>query len=92
VKQEAPLSFRIEPELHTRLTECSERLRLKKYTLALMALEAAVEAIEKNDYRLVLPIQFEVAHVAVEKTSSSSNSPSRSSASHEGEAKKRKAG
>lgn len=55
-----PLSFRIEPGLHKRLEECARRTRIKKYTLALMAIEAAVEAIEKNGYRLVVPIQFKV--------------------------------
>lgn len=28
-----------------------------------MAIEAAVEAIEQNDYRLVVPIQFEVSEI-----------------------------
>jgi predicted DNA-binding protein len=67
VKQESPLSFRIEPELHERLEECSKRLRIKKYTLALLALEAAVEAVEKNDYRIALPIQFKVTHTVAPK-------------------------
>jgi len=31
------------------------------------AIEAAVEAIEKNDYRLVVPIAFEVTHIPIQK-------------------------
>lgn len=38
---------------------------MKKHTLAQQAIEAAVEAIEKNGFRLVMPIEyrFEVTHV-----------------------------
>lgn len=53
----------MEPALHQRLEECARQLRLKKYTLGLLAIEAAVEAIEKNNYKLVVPIQFDVAQV-----------------------------
>lgn len=69
VKQESPVTFRIEPELHQRLEECSKRLRIKKYTLALLALEAAIDAVEKNDYHIALPIQFEVTHLVTKKES-----------------------
>lgn len=75
MEPKSPLVFRLEPELHKRLGECAERTRLKKYTLALLAIEAAVDAIEKNDYQLVVPIQFEVAQVPAEKKSSRSRYP-----------------
>lgn len=55
--------FRIEAELNSRLNECAKRLGLKKYDLALMALKAAVEVIEENEYRLVVPIQFKAERV-----------------------------
>lgn len=75
-KRTAPLSVRLSPELNTRLEETAKRLRMKKHTLAQEAIEAAVEAIEANDYKLVLPVKFDVTHVASEKTSSNSNYPS----------------
>jgi|ERR1043166_3517767 hypothetical protein len=59
----SPLTFRIEPELHRRLEKCAAETRLKKYALAILALEAAVEAIEKNDYELVVPIKFQVTRI-----------------------------
>jgi hypothetical protein len=62
-KPTSPLVFRLEEPLHQRLEECAERLKLKKYTLGIMAIEAAVEAIERNGYRLVVPIEFQVAHI-----------------------------
>jgi len=58
-----PMSLRLSPELAKRLEECAKRLRLKRHTLARDAIEAAIEAIEKNGYRLVIPIEFEVKHV-----------------------------
>lgn len=59
----APLSLRLSPELHDRLEEAAERTKIKKYNLALLAIEAAVEAIERNNYRIVMPIEFDVTHV-----------------------------
>jgi predicted DNA-binding protein len=66
--QMTALTLRIEPALYQRLEECASRTRIKKYTLAILAIEAAVEAIEKNDFRLVVPIQFELVRVPAEKT------------------------
>jgi hypothetical protein len=49
---------------------------MKKHTLAQDAIEAAVEAIERNGYKLVIPIQFEVTQVpAAKKPSQSVGSP-----------------
>jgi predicted DNA-binding protein len=62
-KKTVPFSLRLSPELTARLEECATQLRLKKHSLAQDAIEAAVEAIERNDYRLVVPVQFEVTHV-----------------------------
>ena len=54
-----PMSLRLSPELHKRLEECAARLKIKRHTLAQNAIEAAIEAIEKNGYRLSLPMQFQ---------------------------------
>lgn len=53
--------------MHQRLIAAAEKARVKKHTLALMAIEAAVEAIEDSG-KLVIPLQFDVTHVAVEKS------------------------
>lgn len=76
VKPQSPLVFRLQKGLHERLEKCAKETRLKKYALALLAIEAAVEAIEKNNYELVVPIKFEVSRVpaASPKNLSSSNS------------------
>jgi len=55
------MSLRLSPELHQRLEECAARLKIKRHTLAQNAIEAAIEAIEKNGYRLSLPMQFQFA-------------------------------
>jgi hypothetical protein len=65
-----PVSLRFDAELEKRLEKCAEQLHIKKHTLAQMAVEAAVRAIEKNGYKLVIPIEFEVTHEAQPKNSS----------------------
>jgi hypothetical protein len=57
-KDTYPMSLRLAPELHQRLEECAARLKIKRHTLAQNAIEAAVDAIERNGYRLSLPMQF----------------------------------
>src|SRR5881392_682077 len=61
-KDPYPMSLRLPPELHQRLEECASRLKIKRHTLAQNAIEAAIEAIEKNGYRLSLPMQFQFAN------------------------------
>lgn len=68
MKPKVPLSLRFAPELERRLEDCAVRLKIKKHTLAQMAIEAAVEAIEKNGYRIVMPIQFDATHTAVKRS------------------------
>ncbi len=58
-KDQYPMSLRLSPQLHKRLEECAARLKIKRHTLAQNAIEAAIEAIEKNGYRLSLPMQFQ---------------------------------
>src|SRR5262245_25702528 len=57
-KDTYPMSLRLPPELLQRLEECASRLKIKRHTLAQNAIEAAIEAIERNGYRLSLPMQF----------------------------------
>src|SRR5213075_1764067 len=61
-KDPYPMSLRLPPELHQRLEECAARLKIKRHTLAQNAIEAAIEAIERNGYRLSLPMQFRFAN------------------------------
>lgn len=63
IKQHAPMSLRLSPQLDKRLEEMAKRTGIKKHTLAQMAVEAAVEAIEQNNYRIVAPVKFSVTHV-----------------------------
>src|SRR5687767_11772848 len=53
-KDAYPMSLRLPPDLHQRLEECAARLKIKRHTLA----QNAIEAIERNGYRLSLPLQF----------------------------------
>jgi hypothetical protein len=70
VKSKTPLSLKLEPETERKLEEAAERLGMKKYSLAILAIKAAVNAIEINDNRIVLPIEFDVTHVPVPKQES----------------------
>jgi predicted DNA-binding protein len=95
VKPQSPLVFRLEPELHKRLEECAGRTHLKKYTLAILAIEAAVDAIEQNGYQLVVPIKFDIARVPIEKTGAKISYPSlpqKASAAEERPIPKKKTG
>lgn len=58
------LSLWISPELHQRLEECARQTKQKKTALAQAALEAAIEAIEENGFRLVIPMKFLPAEIA----------------------------
>ena len=57
-KDKYPMSLRLSPELHQRLEECAARLKIKRHALAQNAIEAVIEAIEENGYRLSLPMQL----------------------------------
>lgn len=59
----APVAVRLTEEMEKRLAVCAEKTKISKHSLAIEAIEAAVEAIERNDYRLVVPIEFTVTHV-----------------------------
>ena len=74
-KRIVPLSVRLSPELNKRLEETAERLKVTKHSLAQLAIESAVEAVEKNDNRLVFPIGFEVTHRAAPATAQPAKSP-----------------
>ena len=66
-KQKAPLSVRLDPETDERIELVAEKLGIKKHTLARMAIEAAIDAVEQNDYQLVVPIRFDVKRIAKPK-------------------------
>ena len=57
-KDKYPMSIRLSPELHQRLEVCAARLKIKRHALAQNAIEAAIEAIEQNGYRLSLPMKL----------------------------------
>lgn len=62
-----PFSLRVSPEFHERLSQCAERLKKKKHTLAQELLAAAMDAIDSNKSPyLVSPVEFDVKRVAVE--------------------------
>jgi predicted DNA-binding protein len=62
-KQKSPLSLRLDPETDERLELAAERTKIKKHALAQMAVEAVIDAIEQNDFCLVVPIKFQVKKV-----------------------------
>ena len=70
MKEKNPLSIKLSKELHDRLIRVAEETGIPKHRLAELAIEAAVKAIERNNYQLVVPIEFEVTRVPSEKTSS----------------------
>jgi predicted DNA-binding protein len=60
--QKTPLAVRLDSPTEKRLTTCAERVKQSKHHLMIAAIEAAVDAIERNDYRIVVPIAFAVTH------------------------------
>jgi hypothetical protein len=62
-KQKAPLSLRLDAETEERLELVAEKTGIKKHTLAQMAVEAAINAIEANGFEIVLPIKFDVTRI-----------------------------
>jgi predicted DNA-binding protein len=74
-KTTKPLSVRISTELDERLEECARRLKMRKHTLAASAIEAAAIAIEKNNYRLVVPIVFKVEQIPAPTATESKSYP-----------------
>ncbi len=61
------MSIRLTPDIEERLTKTAERVKMTKNALAQAAIEAAVEAIEAQGGRLVLPLEFTTTHEAVSK-------------------------
>lgn len=61
------MSLRLHPDVEERLTKCAEKVKMSKNALAQAAIEAAVEAIEANGGKIVLPLEFTTTHQAVEK-------------------------
>jgi hypothetical protein len=65
-EKNVPLSLRLSPEMSARLANCAKLAKQKKHTLAQLAIEAAIEAIEESGGFLVVPIQFRVSKVPTE--------------------------
>lgn len=61
------MSVRLTEEIDERLTKTSEQVNLSRHALAEMAIRSAVEAIERQGGRLVLPLEFTTTHEAVAK-------------------------
>ena len=57
------ISMKVTKRLISRINECAKRTKQSRSSIAEQALEAAVDAIEANNYRLVVPIEFDVRHV-----------------------------
>jgi predicted transcriptional regulator len=55
------LSVRLPDDLSDRLNACADKLDLSKNDIARHAIRAAVDEIEKNDFRIALPLKFAVA-------------------------------
>lgn len=67
MKEKNPISLKLEAGLHERLEKAATEVGVKKHTLAIMAIEAVVDAIEQNDYQLVLPVKFVPVNVPFEQ-------------------------
>jgi hypothetical protein len=61
------MSVRLTEEDERRLEETAKLVRLSKHGLAELAIRAAVEAIEANGGKIVLPLEFTTTHAAVVK-------------------------
>lgn len=55
------LSVRLPDDLESRLNKCAEKLDLSKNDIARHAIRAGIEAIEKNGYKIQLPLEMAVA-------------------------------
>ena len=64
-KKTARVSIATGKSVVERLATCADRTRLPQSLIAEGAIQAIVEAIEKHGYRVVFPVQFNVAYVPV---------------------------
>lgn len=60
MKEKNPISLKLSVELHQRLVAAAATVKLKKHNLALLAIEAAVEAVEVSGGALVVPLEFDL--------------------------------
>lgn len=75
MKPKIALSFRLNDDVRKQLQVCSDKTGLPERTIAQMAITAAVAAAEKAGYRLVIPIEFDVKHVALPNPKPSTSYP-----------------
>lgn len=57
-----PLGLRFDEDMSRRLVKCAERLGQTKTALGQQAVIALVEAIERANYRMVIPLEISVAY------------------------------
>lgn len=63
MKEMQPLSMRLESKIRKRLEKCCEKTGIPQRMLAQSAIEAVIEAIEENDYKVVMPITLQVGYI-----------------------------
>lgn len=61
------VTVRLTPESAQKLKVKTKKLGISKSLLVELAIEAALDAIEANEDRLVLPLKFTTTHIAVSK-------------------------
>ena len=69
-KKLVPMSLRLSEEMNQRLERAAADVRQKKHTLAQLAIEAAVEAIEDAGGKIVIPVKFDVSQTPTARLSS----------------------
>ena len=69
-----PLGLRFDEDMSRRLVKCAERLGQTKTALGQQAVIALVEAIERANYQMVIPLEISVAYLpaATRKTAAKS--------------------
>lgn len=60
-----PLGLRFDEDMSRRLVKCADRLGQTKTALGQQAVIALVEAIERANYRMVVPLEISVAYLPV---------------------------
>lgn len=68
-KQNMPFSVRLTADMDSRFAAAAEKVKMPKNAIARQAIEGAVEAIEKHNGAVVVPIKFDVTKVPSPKRS-----------------------
>lgn len=73
-KRIAPFSMRLTPEMKARLEEAAAKIGISPHSLAQLAVEAGVSAVEEAD-SIAMPIKFQTTHVVVPRGSALRETP-----------------